>query len=108
MAEHIFSDATFASEVEQETSMPVLVDFWAPWCGPCRIQGPIIEEIAKEFEGKVKVGKLEVDENPQSAQKYGVLSIPTVILYKDGQIVWQGVGVQSKEKLTEELQSALG
>ncbi|USN53535.1 MAG: thioredoxin [Candidatus Nomurabacteria bacterium] len=107
MAEHTFSDANFATEVEQESSMPVLVDFWAPWCGPCRIQGPIIEEIAKEFEGKVKVGKLEVDENPMSAQKYNVLSIPTVALYKNGQIVWQGVGVQSKEKLAEELQSAL-
>jgi thioredoxin 1 len=108
MAELTLSDANFAAEVEQEQAKPVLVDFWAAWCGPCRIQGPIVEEIAKEFDGKAKVGKLEVDENPSVAQKYGIMSIPTVILFKNGQRVWQGVGVQSKEALAEELNKVLG
>ncbi len=107
MAELTFSDANFATEVEHETAKPVLVDFWAAWCGPCRIQGPIIEELAKEIGDKAKVGKLEVDENPMTAQKFGIMSIPTVILFKNGQRVWQGVGVQSKEALLEEINKAL-
>lgn len=108
MAELTFTDANFAQEVETETAKPVLVDFWAAWCGPCRIQGPIVEEIAKEFDGKAKVGKLEVDESPAIAQKYGVMSIPTTILFKNGKMIWQGVGVQQKETIAAELTKALG
>ena len=77
--------------------MPVLVDFWAPWCGPCQTAGPVIEELAKEHEGKIKVGKLNVDENPQIGQKYGILSIPTVIIFKNGEEVKRQVGFVGKE-----------
>lgn len=83
--------------------MPVLVDFWAEWCGPCKALAPIIEEVAKEQDGKVKVVKLEVDENPETASKYNVLSIPTLAIFKNGELVKTMVGLQSKEKITEEL-----
>jgi thioredoxin 1 len=97
-----FTDQNFESEVIK-SEKPVLVDFWAPWCGPCQVMGPIVEELAKEVEEKVKVGKLNVDENGQVAQKYGIMSIPTVIIFKNGQIAKQLVGVQSREALKEEL-----
>ena len=77
--------------------MPVLVDFWAPWCGPCQTAGPVIEELAKEYEGKIKVGKLNVDENPKISEKYGILSIPTVIIFKNGEEVKRQVGFVGKE-----------
>ncbi|TAK05027.1 thioredoxin [Patescibacteria group bacterium] len=102
MSEVIATDATFEKEVLQ-ASEPVLVDFWAPWCGPCRIIGPIVEKLAGEFAGKVKVAKLNVDENPVTAQKYGVMSIPTLIIYKGGQAVEQMVGVQQEAALREKL-----
>lgn len=104
MSEVILTDATFEKEVLQATE-PVLVDFWAPWCGPCRIIGPIVEKLAGEFAGKVKIGKLNVDENPASAQKYGVMSIPTLIIYKGGQVAEQLVGVQQESVLREKLKS---
>ena len=103
MAETTFTDENFDSEVIK-SSIPVLVDFWAPWCGPCRIQGPIIEALAREQEGKpVKIGKLNVDENPQTAQSYNVMSIPTIIVFKDGQVAQQIVGVQQKDALKKAL-----
>jgi len=77
--------------------LPVLVDFWAPWCGPCQTAGPVIEELAKEYEGKIKVGKLNVDENPKISEKYGILSIPTVIIFKNGEEVKRQVGFVGKE-----------
>ncbi|MEA1926116.1 MAG: thioredoxin [Patescibacteria group bacterium] len=83
-----------------------LVDFWAPWCGPCQMMSSIIEETAKEIGGKAVVGKLNVDESPETAQKYGVMSIPTVIIFKNGEIAKQIVGVQSKEVLLDELKNA--
>jgi len=83
------------------------VDFWAVWCGPCQMQGPIVEEVAKEMEAKAKVGKVNVDENPESAGKYGVMSIPTLIIFKGGQPVKQMVGVQSKDILISELNKLL-
>ncbi|MEX2012858.1 MAG: thioredoxin, partial [Candidatus Levyibacteriota bacterium] len=83
MADINFTDANFEQEV-LKSEAPVLVDFWAPWCAPCRIVSPIVEELAKEYEGKIKIGKLNVDENAQSAQGFSVMSIPTVILFQGG------------------------
>jgi len=100
----VFTDQNFQQEV-LNSQKPVLVDFWAPWCGPCQMMGPIIEELAEELEGKVVVGKLNVDENPQMAQKYGIMSIPTLLIFKDGQVVEQFVGVQPKEVLKQVLLS---
>lgn len=102
MADLVVTDQNFDSEVLKSTQ-PVLVDFWAVWCGPCQLQDPIVEEIAKELEGKVKVGKLNVDENPTISQKYMVMSIPTLMIFKSGTIVKQFIGVQSKQTILGEL-----
>jgi thioredoxin 1 len=90
-----FTDKSF-KEAVLEAKEPVLVDFWAPWCGPCQLAGPVIEELAKEYEGQVKVVKINVDENPKTAEKYGVMSIPTVIIFKDGKEVKRQVGFPGK------------
>ncbi len=102
MAEITVTDKSFDQEVIK-SAIPVLVDFWATWCGPCQMQNPILEDIAKEFAGKVKVAKVNVDENPASASKYQVMSIPTLILFNKGQIIKQMIGVQGKERLIEEI-----
>ncbi|MGZ5425314.1 MAG: thioredoxin [Candidatus Aminicenantales bacterium] len=94
------TDATFDAEV-LKSDLLVLVDFWAPWCGPCRIIGPVVDEIAEAHKGKLKVVKMNVDENGQSAQTYGVMAIPTLILFKGGQLAEKVVGVLPKAKLTE-------
>lgn len=106
MAEVTVTDKTFDSEVMKAT-MPVLVDFWAVWCGPCRMQNPILEEVEKEFGEKVKIAKLNVDENPQTASKFGIMSIPTLMLFKNGNVAKMMVGVQSKETLAEEFNKVL-
>ena len=96
-----FTDATFAEAVK--SGAPVLVDFWAEWCGPCRLLTPIVLDLAKEYEGKVTVGKLNIDENPEAASSLGITSIPTVLLINGGQVVQALVGVQAKSKYTEML-----
>ena len=97
------NDANFESEVINEKSKPVLVDFWAVWCHPCKIQAPIIDELVKDIGDKAKIGKIEVDESPSTAAKFNILSIPTIVIFKDGKIVWQGVGVQQKDVLIKAL-----
>jgi thioredoxin 1 len=100
------NDSSFKSEVT-DSQMPVLVDFWAPWCGPCRMVAPVLEELAKEYEGKVKVVKLNIDENQGTATEYGVRSIPTLILFKDGKECEKMIGVQSKENLKQMVDKVL-
>jgi len=106
MADFTFTDQNFDQEVLQN-KIPVVVDFWAPWCGPCRIVSPIIEELAKEYEGKVKVGKLNVDENNQTSSKYSIMSIPSVLIFKNGNLVKTMVGAQGKEKYRREIGEVL-
>lgn len=98
------TDANFQSEVLQSEQL-VLVDFWAAWCGPCRRVGPMIDELATQYEGTVRVGKLDVDQNPDAVSAYGIHSIPAVLLFKDGQVVDQIVGAQSKEHYEEAVQN---
>ena len=100
------TDASFAEEVEKAT-LPVLVDFWAPWCGPCRMLAPTVEQIAAENEGKLKVGKLNVDDNPQAANRFQVMSIPTLVLFKDGQQIARLVGVQPKAGIMSQISKYL-
>lgn len=94
-------------EVVLNSDKPVLVDFWAAWCGPCRMVGPIIEEISTDFEGKAVVGKLDVDSNQEFAAKYGVRNIPTVLLFKNGEIVDRKVGVSPKTAYAEALDALI-
>ncbi len=103
MAELNFTNSNFKEEVLQSKE-PVLVDFWATWCGPCRMMGPVVEELANDYSGKVKVGKVNVDEEPELAQEYGIMSIPTIIIFKEGKIVNQVVGARTKSDLEAILQ----
>jgi len=101
------TDATFEAEVIK-SGIPVLVDFWAPWCGPCKSMLPIVEEVSKEYEGKVKVVKVNVDENTDVPQKYGVMSIPSFFVFKNGEAEANFVGVKTKEFIGGELDKVLG
>ncbi|MBI4099708.1 thioredoxin [Candidatus Microgenomates bacterium] len=101
-----FTDQNF-EEAVLKAALPVLVDFRADWCGPCRLLDPLLEELAPQYEGKVVFGSLDVDANQQTAMKYGVMSIPTVLVFKNGQVVKQMVGYQGKEKIIAELTSVL-
>ena len=102
MAEVTITNANFEEEVIK-SEIPVLVDFWATWCGPCRMVGPVVSEIAEEFEGKVKVGKVNVDEEDELAERFGVQSIPTIILFKNGEEAARNVGFAPKAKLIQML-----
>lgn len=106
MSDVNFTDQDFKTDV-LESKMPVIVDFWAPWCGPCRIVSPVIDELAKEYEGKVKVGKMNVDENSQTAGQYGVMSIPSIVFFKNGQPVKTMVGAQGKDNYKQEIEQVL-
>ena len=100
------TNLTFDEKVSS-SSRPVLVDFWAEWCGPCRMLSPTIDQIAEDYDGKVTVGKINIDEEPELARRFGVMSIPTLILFKDGSIVSRSVGVVSKDKIAAMLDAAL-
>jgi thioredoxin 1 len=101
------TDANFQEEV-LNSSQPVLVDFWAVWCGPCKMIAPVVEEIAKEYNGKLKVGKMDVDSNPDTSVKFGIRSIPTLMIFKGGRVVEQIVGALPKRNLLEKIAPHIG
>ncbi len=108
MAENVMevNDSSFDAEILQ-TEMPVLVDFWAPWCGPCKAIAPVVQELAETFGDKIKFAKCNVDDNPVTPGKYGIRAIPTLILFKGGDVVDQITGMVAKSKLEEAIQSVL-
>ncbi|MBL8829694.1 MAG: thioredoxin [Planctomycetaceae bacterium] len=102
-----FTDQNFDADV-LNASGPVLVDFWAPWCGPCRMIAPMIDQLASEYQGSIKIGKVNIDDNPGAANQYGVSAIPTLLLFKNGDVVDRFVGVPPKPKLQAALDAAKG
>lgn len=102
MSEIKITNTNFEEEV-LNSPIPVVVDFWATWCGPCRMIAPVVEEIAEEYEGTVKVGKVNVDEEPELASKFKIVSIPTIVMIKDGKVTAKAIGYMTKEKLVKEL-----
>lgn len=106
MSDSSFTDQNFDQDV-LKSDIPVLVDFWAPWCMPCRIVSPVIEELGLEYSGKLKVGKLNVDENPKTAGTYGVMSIPSILIFKNGKPVKTMVGAQGKDSFKKGIDEVL-
>jgi thioredoxin 1 len=102
----VITDANF-DEVVLKSDKPVLVDFWAEWCGPCRMVGPVVEELAKEFEGKAVVGKVDVDSNPEISMKFGIRNIPALLFFKGGEIVDKQIGAVPKSVLAQKLNAQL-
>lgn len=100
-------DSTFQTEV-LKSDLPVLVDFWAVWCGPCKAIGPMVDELATQYKGKVKVGKMDVDHEQQTAQQFGIRSIPTLLVFKGGRVVDTIIGAVPKSKIEESLKKAIG
>ncbi|MCK9244158.1 MAG: thioredoxin [Candidatus Marinimicrobia bacterium] len=98
-----FTQSNFSEEVEQQTSVPVLVDFWATWCVPCLKIAPVLEELAQKYDGKMKFGKVNVESAPAIAQKFGVRSIPTLLIFKNGKIMTQIIGAQSKKSIEDKI-----
>ena len=101
------NEASFQADVV-ETDTPVLVDFWAPWCGPCKMVAPVVEELADDYAGRLKVAKVNVDDNPQLAMKYGIRGIPTLLIFKDGEVAEQIVGFLPKPALAAKVDGVLG
>lgn len=102
----VITDQNFDREVVQERARPVLVDYWAPWCPPCRAIAPTIDQLAAESQGRYKIGKLNVDENPMVASRFQIASIPTMLIFKDGQVIDRLIGLQSKQAIAERLRLA--
>ena len=102
MSEIKITKSNFESEV-LNSPIPVVVDFWATWCGPCRMIAPVVEEIAEEYEGTIKVGKVNVDEEPELASQFKIVSIPTIVLVKDGNVTTKAIGYMTKDRLIKEL-----
>lgn len=100
------TDGNFETEVVK-SDIPVMVDFWAEWCGPCKMVGPVVEELSKEYAGKIKIGKMDVDQNRETPAKFGIRSIPTLILFKGGEVAQTIVGAQPKSYIEEELKKVL-
>ncbi len=100
------TDDSFDDEIIN-SDMPVMVDFWAEWCGPCKMVGPVVEELAQEYEGKIKIAKMDVDKNRQTPVRFGIRNIPTLIMFKGGEVVRTIVGAQTKNQLDEELKKLL-
>lgn len=101
----VFTDENIKELIK--SGQPVVVDFWAEWCGPCRMVGPIVEELAKEYEGRVTIGKLDVDENVETPNEYGIRNIPTILFFKDGQVVDKQIGAAPKATLAAKIESLL-